>query len=311
MSCLNAFVVGPSEERREWKNIAETAMTLDKADFTKFGYPVDEGCFVRNPTKPSTASSSKRKGKSSRNVDLVRRSTKTLDLPIPVNDSDESDEENDDKDDVKIIAPLGAPSVGRSHDLPGSSASSSHPPITPSSVTQLKEKRKINLGEGSAFTKVVDTLVSSLAALHGQTSEQNKINVEMHAEARKNQHEFQMMMMKMMSSLQPPPLALLPSRQMAALQLLLSNRSSALVPETPPTQVDDSEMVEERHVAAPSPAAHFDVSSDKPIVAMDSIEIRDTYNISDDLQFDVEHDTVLEPERTHSLNDDSTAGCNP
>lgn len=53
-----------------------------------------------------------------------------------------------------------------------------------------KKRRPINQGEGEALTEVVGTLVSSLAALEAQTTEKNRINVEMHVEARRNQHEF-------------------------------------------------------------------------------------------------------------------------
>ena len=61
MSCVKVYDVGPSDESRDWNEIATTALTLDKADFCNGGYPVDKGEFVRNPSKATAGSSSKRK----------------------------------------------------------------------------------------------------------------------------------------------------------------------------------------------------------------------------------------------------------
>ena len=61
MSSVNVFAVVPSDENRQWNEIATTALTLDKADFCDGGYPVDEDEFVRNPNKATATFSSKRK----------------------------------------------------------------------------------------------------------------------------------------------------------------------------------------------------------------------------------------------------------
>lgn len=63
-------------------------------------------------------SSSKRKGKSNRDYDFVKRSSRTLGMPISVNDSVGSNDDIDDEDDVEIIAPLGATIAGPFQDLP-------------------------------------------------------------------------------------------------------------------------------------------------------------------------------------------------
>ena len=61
MSCVKVYDVGPSDESRDWNEIATTALTLDKANFCDGRYPVDEDEFVRNPNKATPRSSSKRK----------------------------------------------------------------------------------------------------------------------------------------------------------------------------------------------------------------------------------------------------------
>lgn len=65
---------------------------------------------------PSIASSSKKKGKSNHDVDFVRRSSTTPDLPILIYDSDDLDEDMGDEDDVEIIAPLRAATAGTFRD---------------------------------------------------------------------------------------------------------------------------------------------------------------------------------------------------
>ena len=61
MSCVDVFAVGPSNESREWNEIATTTLTLDKADFCDGRYPVDIDDFNRKPNKATAGSSSKRK----------------------------------------------------------------------------------------------------------------------------------------------------------------------------------------------------------------------------------------------------------
>ena len=102
MSCINVYAVGPSDESREWNEIATIALTLEKADFCDGGYHVDEDEFVRNPNKATAGSSPKRKKANNWDTQSLKQPGSSQQRAISLADSEDSEDDLAHGDDIEV-----------------------------------------------------------------------------------------------------------------------------------------------------------------------------------------------------------------
>ena len=167
--------------------------------------------------------------------------------------------------------------------------------MTPSCSIRPKTRHPSSEGAGDALSKVVGSLVTSLEVLQTQNLGQNKLNAEMHAETRRNQHDFQMMMLKMMSLLQPSLIASLQPSQMAPPSLMLAYRprgstNSVGSGQSAPMCASVDSFLNSR--GRVPPLEPQDPTPDENSMGLSSSPARHDPSLStDDLMFDVEGDS--------------------